>query len=120
MRELVRTRVTSMDHVEVLVRLLEKQDGGMTEPELREATRLEPKSVARALQDLVRGEMAQFDEATGTYRFHSRSEAARIAVNGLVQLYHQRPVTLVKLVYSMPSIAISSFADAFRLRDDDS
>lgn len=107
-----------MDHVEALVRLFEKRDGGLTEPELREATRAEAKPLERALEDLVRGELARFDGASRTYQFHSRSAEDRAAVEELVQLYHQRPVTLVKLVYSTPSVAISSFADAFRLRED--
>src|SRR5688500_6951005 len=109
-----------MDHVEVLVRLLEKQDAGMTEAELREATRLEPKALEGALKDLVRGELARFDAASRIYRSSFRSDEERAAVKGLVQLYHQRPVPLVKLIYAMPSLAISSFADAFRLRKDES
>ena len=117
-REMVRKRVTSMDHVEVIVRLRGRPDAGMTETQLREATRLDATQLARAVQDLVRGEIISFDDASRTYRYAPRSEEDRAAIESLVQLYHQRPVTLVKLIYSMPSIAIDSFADAFRLRED--
>lgn len=109
-----------MDHVEVVVRLKEKQDGGMTDGELQAATRLEPKQVGRALEDLVRGEIVRFDEAAGTYHYAPRTDPDRATIESLTQLYHQRPVTLVKLIYAMPSLAITSFADAFRLREDKS
>ena len=117
-RELVRKRVTSMDHVEVVVRLKEKPEGGLTEGELQTATRLEQKQIARALEDLVRGEIVRFDDASRTYRYSPSNDEDRAAIDSLMQLYHQRPVTLVKLIYSMPSQAITSFADAFRLRVD--
>lgn len=107
-----------MDHVEIMVRLQEKPDAGMTEGEVRSATRLEPNQVARALRDLVRGDIIRFDQQRSTYHFAPRSAEDRDSLAALAQLYHQRPVTLVKLIYSLPSMAIESFADAFRLRED--
>lgn len=101
------------------MRLKEKQDG-MSEGELQAATRLEPKQVGRALEELVRGEIVRFDEAARTYHYAPRTDADRAAIESLMTLYHQRPVTLVKLIYAMPSLAITSFADAFRLREDKS
>ena len=109
-----------MDHVEVLVRLSEKEGAGVTEQELQTATRLDAKGLARSLEDLVQGRLVRFDPPAGTWHYDPRSAEDRAAVQSLTTLYHQRPVTLVKLIYSMPSRAINSFADAFRLREDKS
>jgi hypothetical protein len=118
-RELVRKRVTSMDHVEVIVRLGTESEG-LTEAQLRDATRLDAAQLARVLAHLERDEIIRLEQANGRYRFRPRSEDDRAALDALVQLYHQRPVTLVKLIYSTPSVAIESFADAFRFREDKS
>ena len=119
-RELVRMHVSSMDHVEVVVHLSDKLGSGMTEQELRAATRLEPRQLFAALDDLVEADILRFDGAARTWHFAPRSAEDRSAVEALATLYHQRPVTLVKLVYSMPSRSIATFADAFRLREDKS
>lgn len=107
-----------MDHVEIVVRLAERPDTGLTEEDLRAATRLEAKQLTAALADLIRGGIVRFDETMGHYCFDPRSPEDRAAVETLTMLYHQRPVTLVKFVYSMPGRAIATFADAFRLRED--
>lgn len=120
MRELVRTHVSSMDHVEVVVHLSARQGAGMTEQELRTATRLELKQLMGALTDLVGGGLVRFDAAARAWHYDPRSATDRSAVEALAALYHQRPVTLVKLIYSMPSRPIATFADAFRLREDKS
>jgi hypothetical protein len=112
--------VRSMDHVEVVVRLSDKLGIGMTEQELRGATRLEPKQLYAALDDLVGAGLLRFDGAARTWHYDPRSAEDRTAVESLATLYHQRPVTLVKLIYSMPSRSIATFADAFRLREDGS
>jgi hypothetical protein len=119
-RELVRQHVPSMDHVEVLVRLSDREGTGMTGEELQATTRLEAKGLDRSLEDLVNARIVRFDAPTATWHYDPRSDRDRAAVQALTTLYHQRPVTLVKLIYSMPSRAITTFADAFRLREDDS
>lgn len=117
-RELVRRRVTTMDHVEVLMRLHETDGKPLTEAEVRTASRLEPAVVARALADLVTTGLVRHDPASANYAFDPKSAEDRRTVDALSVLYHQRPVTLVKLVYEQPPAPVKSFADAFRLRDE--
>lgn len=109
-----------MDHVEVVVHLSDKPGAGMTEQELRSATRAEPRPLARALDELTRAGILRFDGASRTWHYDPGSAEVRAAVKSLASLYHQRPVTLVKLIYAMPSLAIETLADAFRLREDKS
>jgi hypothetical protein len=37
----------------------------------------------------------------------------------LAEMYHTRPVTLVRAIYERPARAVQSFANAFRLREGD-
>ena len=117
-RELIRRRVTSMDHVEVLMRLYEASGEPLTSMELERGARLGPQTVERCATDLVTARLASHDAASSSYRY-APANVDRPTVDALSALYHQRPVTLVKLVYAQPPNPVKSFADAFRLRDDE-
>jgi hypothetical protein len=118
-RELIRRRVTSMDHVEVLMRLFEAGGEPVTTAELQRGARLGPQTVARCAAELAIARLVSHDPAADSYRY-APPNVDRPTVEELASLYHQRPVTLVKLVYAQPPNPVKSFADAFRLRDDDS
>lgn len=107
-----------MDHVEVLMRLYEAGGEPLTSQELERGARLGPETVARAVADLVSARLVSHDPAAGSYRY-APPTVDRATVDELSALYHQRPVTLVKLVYAQPPNPVKSFADAFRLRDED-
>lgn len=97
------------------MRLFEAPDS-LTREQLADGTRLDAGTVAKAAADLVSAGFAVRDPSGNGFRF-SATPGEREAVRGLAELYHQRPVTLVKLVYAQPSAAIQSFADAFRIVD---
>jgi hypothetical protein len=117
-RELIRRRVTSMDHVEVLMRVFEAAGEPVTSQELERGARLGPQTVTRCATDLVNARLVSHDPASDAYRY-APPNVDRATVEELASLYHQRPVTLVKLVYAQPPSPVKSFADAFRLRDED-
>ena len=116
-RTLIRERLVSMDHVEVLMRLRDAGQDLLTPPQLERSTRLGITTVERALADLVHGGLARQEPASNAYAYAPRSARDREAVDELATLYHQRPVTLVRMIYEQPPSAVKSFADAFRLRD---
>jgi hypothetical protein len=116
-RELIRRRVTSMDHVEVLMRLYEAGGEALTSQQLERGARLGPQTVARCAAELVSARLVSHDPASDSYRY-APPNVDRPTVEELASLYHQRPVTLVKLVYAQPPNPVKSFADAFRLRDE--
>ena len=89
-----------------------------TPVQLERATRLGPHTVQRCLNDLVHGGLVRQEPASNAYAYAARNVRDREAVDELAALYHQRPVTLVKLIYEQPPTAVKSFADAFRIRDD--
>lgn len=107
-----------MDHIEVLMRLYEVHGEPLTAHELERGARLGPQTVTRCATELVNARLVTHDPAADSYRYAPAS-ADRPAVDELSALYHQRPVTLVKLVYAQPPNPVRSFADAFRLRDDE-
>ena len=117
-RELIRRRVTSMDHVEVLMRLYEAGGEPLTSLELERGARLGPQTVGRCAAELVNARLVSHDPAGDSYRY-APPNVDRATVDELSSLYHQRPVTLVRLVYAQPPNPVKSFADAFRLRDDE-
>jgi DNA-binding Lrp family transcriptional regulator len=117
-RELIRRRATSMDHIEILMRLYEAGGEPLTVTDVERGARLGPETVARSLSELVSSGLIARDAASNTYRYAAPA-SDRATVDELSALYHQRPVTLVKLVYAQPPSPVKSFADAFRLRDDE-
>ena len=58
-------------------------------------------------------------EREGRYRYGPSPELEP-SINELVSAYRQRPVTLIRAIYQIADTRIQSFADAFRLRDDES
>ena len=100
------------------MRLKDAESGAQTAAQLVHSTRLGAHTVARALADLVHGGLARHDTASDGFSYAPRNARDRAALEDVATLYHQRPVTLVKLVYEQPASAVKSFADAFRLRDD--
>ncbi len=63
-----------------------------------------------------RGLIAQAED--GAYRYSPDSEALEQVVRGLAKAYNERPVTLVRLIYTLRDEKIRSFADAFRLKKE--
>ena len=118
-RRLVRERVGTMDHVEVLMRLHADPNVALTASEVEAASRLGPETVRRSLDHLVRAGLARHDPASDSWRYAAGSIEDRRAVEALSVMYHQRPVSLVKLIYEQPPTPIKLFSDAFRLRKED-
>lgn len=100
------------------MRLFEANGEPMSATELERGARLGPQTVERCAQDLVNARLVTHDVAANAYRY-SPPNIDRPIVEELSALYHQRPVTLVKMVYAQPPSPVKSFADAFRLRDED-
>ena len=78
---------------------------------------LQPKDTAAVLASLESAGLLTRDEA-GCLRFQPRDEELARLVEELATLDRERPVTLIKLIYSRPD-TLEAFADAFKLRRDD-
>jgi len=59
------------------------------------------------------------DEKTkDQFRFTPASSSLQAAVDELTHAYNERPVTLIRIIYSVSEDSIRSFADSFRLKKE--
>lgn len=98
------------------MRLLEAEGKPLTPSELERTARIGPETSVKVLADLVKAGLARHDAPSNSFSYGPFTREDRAAVEALATMYHQRPVTLVKLVYTQPPSAVQSFSDAFRLR----
>jgi len=109
-----------MDHLDVLIRLHDNPDAAFTSAELEAATHVRGGALSRVIDDLREAGLARVVDREGTLSvlYGARVGEQRDDVAALALMYHQRPVSLVRLVYEQPSTQLRSFSDAFRLRKD--
>lgn len=115
-RDLVRRHVTSGDHLEILMRMYDAPERAFTRDDLRQTTHIAERSLQRCLDELTDSGIIRRAES-GTWQYGPKNVQDRHALDQLAQMYNQRPVTLVRLVYERPSAPLKSFSDAFRLRE---
>jgi hypothetical protein len=99
------------------MRLHGSPDTPLTAAEIQASARVGADVVRTALETLARGGLARHDSATDRWRLNAAGDDRR-AVDALALMYHQRPVSLVKLVYEQPPTPLRLFSDAFRLRKE--
>lgn len=57
-------------------------------------------------------------EKSGSFRFSPATPGQAAAAQALVHAYNERPVTLIRTIYSLADNKIQSFADSFNLNKD--
>lgn len=98
------------------MRLHEASEKALSPEELRALTYIEEPSLRRALADFVAAGLVREVDPSNLFQYAPRTVADRQAVESMATMYHQRPVTLVRLVYDRAPTPLKSFSDAFRLR----
>jgi len=107
-----------MEEVDALVALGRAAPEFHTLNELSETAHTSTPALERALEYLVRAQLATVDLTTGDRRFRlSVTSADEATVQRLVDLYLAKPVSLIRYVYERPADSAQAFADAFRLKD---
>lgn len=82
-------------------------------PDLVREARLELAVAERVIRDLLASRLIQRKGESVQY---SPADDVRPTVDLLAEMYHTKPVTLVRALYDRPTRSVQSFADAFRLR----
>lgn len=116
-KQFILQNVESLAQLEGL--LLLHQDGEHTwdAEELAKALYTSPETCQALLADLQRrGLAAVADSAGPRYRYQSDAQIERL-VGKLADLYQQRRVAVITIIYSKPG-KVQTFADSFRLRRD--
>jgi hypothetical protein len=118
-RQLVGECIPNVDALELLMVLLEQPAHGATVSELLARIRssaLTEERVRRHLEAFAACGVVL--EHEGRYRCASEPRRVRECLEALVQMYHQRPVTLIRAIYTRSDERIRAFSDAFNLRKD--
>jgi hypothetical protein len=116
LRDLIRGCIPDVDAVEILLFLSRNA---------RE--RFEPSSIAKKVraelpEDVVRRHLSRFVDCRllrqeGTrYRFAPAETRLRGLIRALERLYNERPVTLVRAIYTLRTDPVRAFSDAFKLQ----
>ena len=105
----------------MLLLLAKAPERRWTAAEIRSELRLPTTALPpKSLTDLEHAGLLGCEDGTPPrYAYAPRTPELRAGVEALAVAYNERPVTLVRAIYERPS-PIQSFADAFRLRQDES
>jgi hypothetical protein len=116
-RSFIRECVPNVDAIELLLAMAEDPDRTFAMRDLFSKIR-----GTRAPDAVLRKYLASFEhcgvisQQNGLYRFAPASSAMESIVGTLAKLYTERPVTLVRLIYTLREERIRAFADAFKLK----
>lgn len=116
-RQFLLSSIASVEQLEILRVLGEDPSREWSSDEIREPAQVSPDSIRTHLQALeARGLIAcRYSESQVFCQYGPHSKALDENVQKMLDLYRQRPVTMIRLVYERSSAALREFADAFRL-----
>jgi hypothetical protein len=116
---LIRMVIPAFAAAEVLVFMVQNSDEAKTASELAEALRPSVIGVS-----VIEGYLAAFkarelvrEEAPQKFRYSPATTVLDQSARALVTAFNERPVTLIRAIYTLADSKIQSFADSFRLRD---
>jgi hypothetical protein len=114
----IRTAIRSVWALELLLLLAREPDRAWTEEEVDRAIRGNPRLVRTTLGGLVHGGLVRVD-AEGRYGFAPASPALGDLVARLAEAYAATPLAVLQAILESPNDRLRSFADAFRVRKDE-
>ena len=115
-KRLIAAHIHSVEQLEVLLLLRAAPDKDWTAAEVARALVAQPDTALNRLDDLAGRRLVK---RTGeTFRYAPDDATAR-AVSQLAEAWATRRTTVIGLIFSKPSDAVTSFSDAFRLRRRD-
>ncbi|MBI4663957.1 MAG: hypothetical protein HY735_34605 [Verrucomicrobia bacterium] len=120
-RQFINRHIECSEQVEILVLLSSAPEHFRTVEDIYTQVLTSPDSVSRRLESFcAQGLVMARKEANGrtVYQFRPARAELDTVVRQLSLLFQQRMHRVLELIYSKPSSAIQSFADAFRIRKD--
>jgi hypothetical protein len=92
-----------------------------TAVEMARQAQTDPAAMAAHLSALHARGLLRREEREGTVycRWGARTPELELKLSRLLELYRQRPVTMIRMVYEKASESLRTFAEAFRLRKED-
>jgi hypothetical protein len=113
-RAFVYANIPSVDHFRVLLLLHDDPDRNWRASEIVGRLRLPLPATCTTLADLHAKGLVGHDGADDCYRYAPQKEDLAAMVHKLAELDRERPVSLIRMIYSRPTEP-QVFADAFRI-----
>lgn len=116
LRDLIRGCIPDIDAVEILLLLSRHPREGFEPSEIATTMRSD------VSEDVVRIYLGRFlacgllRQEGSRFRFAPAGTQLHALVRGLERLYNERPVTLVRAIYTLRTDPVRAFSDAFKLR----
>lgn len=113
---LIRASISSVWDLELLLLLRRTPERRWTADELVRELRASPTAVSRAVARLRAQGFAE-ESPKSAVQYRAVDEARNEFVRSLEQLYASKPASVIKEIVSRPDDELTSFSDAFRIRD---
>jgi DNA-binding MarR family transcriptional regulator len=119
-RQFMEANVDSLDQLEILRVLGESPERACTTAELARAAQCPPGAAIAHVNALqARGLVSCTTNGNELVaQYGPRTPELEKLLRQLLQLYRERPVTMIKLAYARARGALQDFADAFRIRKE--
>lgn len=117
LKRFLRRNFSSVEELEIVLLLFSEPQRSWSSEEISTQLRGSLTSVKKRLERLARKQLVAADGGRWRYRPGDERDA-RVAE--LESEYHIRQARVIDFLFSEPTDALRSFADAFRLKDDDS
>ena len=117
LQRFIRRYLNSVQQLEILLLLFNEPQRHLSVEEISAILRSTASSVRLRLTGLVRRGLVQADDRN-RYAYASDEQRDRI-VGELRMEYQTRQARVIDFMFSEPSDTVTSFADAFRLKEDD-
>lgn len=120
-RRFIEDHVDSVELIEVLLLLKREPERDWTADEVAARLYTSPRFVAHRLEALRASSVAVASERDGhpSYRYAARTGDLDRVVGDLETLYATRRTSIIALVFSRSTDKLKTFADAFRIREDE-
>jgi hypothetical protein len=118
-QQFILAHVNSVEQLEVLLLLRAQPQCDWDAAAVGRALYTPPAAADMRLADLhARGLLARKGEAVPLYRYAPNPAELDGLIGRLADLYRERRVSVITLIYSKPHDQVRAFADAFKLRKD--
>jgi hypothetical protein len=118
-RQFIAEHFNSVEQLEALLLLRADPGRDWDAVQLSQALYTQPVAAAMRLADLkARGFLTVAESSPPRYRYQPANPDLGSRIDLLAEVYRERRVTVITLIYSRPIDPAQAFADAFRLRKE--
>ena len=114
----IRAHIRSIRQLEALLWFRENP-APVTASALAREERIDQDMADDLLRSFERSGFADGPDEDGAYRYRPKDREVAAQIDKLAEVYGTYRVSVINLVFAMPSESVQSFADAFKIKRDD-